>query len=139
MRPLKFRQPIFVNGKFSSWHHWGFIDGNFFGPYISGNVTVERAEKESQQFTGSFSKSGQEIYDGDRLQSVCPMVNLISGRETGRFKTTIYEVRWEENKGRWGLWRNERFELAGLNKSSLLKWYEIIGNVKLKGGASSST
>jgi uncharacterized phage protein (TIGR01671 family) len=56
MRPLKFRQ--WVNDRF---HYWGFLEKDCFtGPINPSDP--------SQQFTGLFSKSGKEIYEGDVIE-----------------------------------------------------------------------
>ena len=71
MRETKFRQPIWMDGKFAYWHYWGFVKrGEFTGP----GYHAEKALEESQQFTGrrdskrteEFPK-GQEIYAGDKV------------------------------------------------------------------------
>lgn len=63
MRELKFRQPIFREGKFESWHYWGYTEGGFVSP---ANADLERL---SQQFTGLKDKTGKEIYEGDFLKN----------------------------------------------------------------------
>jgi len=69
---IKFRQPIFNNGKFREFHYWGIgIEQNgvptniHFASFVP-NVTNP---KDSQMFTGLFDKNGQEIYSGDILQN----------------------------------------------------------------------
>lgn len=62
MREIKFRQPIFENGKFSKFHYWGFIrKGEFTGVV----PPLREAEEQSQQFTGLRDRRNVPIYESD--------------------------------------------------------------------------
>ena len=68
----KFRQAIFVNGEFSHWHYWGFIEEQvtrfehltFVAPEMNLS-SIEEAYKNSYQHAGLKNKDGVDIYRGD--------------------------------------------------------------------------
>ncbi len=63
-REIKFRQPVWENGKIIRWHYWGFKDGLYQHP-INQHV--------SNEFTGLFDRNGKEIYEDDIIEwSVFP-------------------------------------------------------------------
>ena len=124
MRLIDYRQPLFLSRHFHKWHYWGDVDGGFKGP-VAGNLG-----RNSQAYTGFKDKNNIKIYGGDIIQSKCEMVRLSTNTPTGELVIRNYEVRWDEKKGRWGRYKNGKFELlSGLDQESLTRWYKIIGNI----------
>ncbi len=66
-RELKFRQAIFLKGKFHHWHYWGFVGyrDEFIGPITISGIRSEYQIRESQTFTELPDKNGKEIWEGD--------------------------------------------------------------------------
>ena len=108
MREIKFRQPIFLAGKFYQWHYWGFIEDSFIGAiHDKGKVSAG----DSYQYTGLHDRNGKEIYEGDIVNchlselEDCPAVDL--SRQSITFKNGSYLV------GRWYLIFCSQFEVIG--------------------------
>jgi YopX protein len=107
-RPVKFRQ--LIGGR---WHNWGLIDEEFTPPV--SNVLP------SQQFTGLFSKSHQEIYEGDIgklvLDGIIPLyvVCLMEwSAESASFRWATKQVINIKDTGKeWKVEESRRFEIIG--------------------------
>ena len=80
MQQIKFRQPIYVDGKFDHWHYWGFVEMqsivtpiNFISPEYhwitcvggSPGPPIAEAQASSQQLTPGKDRKGIECYVGD--------------------------------------------------------------------------
>lgn len=79
MREIKFRQPVFIDGKFDRFHYWGFMDDGFIAP-------IGDYKNKGGQFTNLKDKNGVEIFESDYIRN-----------ESGR----IGEVVWHEYAGCW--------------------------------------
>lgn len=90
MREIKFRQPVWDNGKITGWHYWGFKDG-LYQPPIN--------QHESYQFTNLKDRNGTEIYEGD----ICKLAIL--GREEMQNPAEALQVVIEFKNAAWGFRR----------------------------------
>lgn len=68
MREIKYRQAIFLDGKFRSWHYWGFIDGCFNGVSTDIDTSIAAAQANSCQYIGRKDRNNVEIYEGDIIR-----------------------------------------------------------------------
>lgn len=132
MREVKFRQPIFENGKFSRFHYWGFVrDGEFTGVVSP----IEDARKNSQQFTGLLDRNGREIYEGDVIfDTDCFSCIITYGSIKDAFpehRIVVFDI--ERSKFRLAHIHEEirDMETYGytLCKNNAASVFEIIGNI----------
>ena len=114
MRQLKFR--LWSAGKF---HYWGFMDDAFRGiPQTNEPMSMEEAEKRSQQFTGLLDKNSKEIYEGDIISWTNPRTQVVEA---------VCEVRWSIGEAKF-------IKLEPKTKyCRLYDWHtmEVIGNIYL--------
>jgi len=67
-KQIKYRQPIFADGKFSKFHYWGVNINQGAELANVGWLTFKvdvTDPKDSQEFTGAEDMNGKEIYLGD--------------------------------------------------------------------------
>jgi len=75
MREIRYRQAIYNKaGAFERFHYWGFLRheeltpgiSEFVGP-LTGNVSLGKAQGDSEQYTGRQDCKGKDIVEGDKV------------------------------------------------------------------------
>ncbi len=64
MREIKFRQAIYIRGKFRRFHYWGEIEGQFLGPVCDNQEWA----KNSDQYIGQEDKRDAKTWEGDTVE-----------------------------------------------------------------------
>ena len=62
MRPIKFKQPMIMKGKFYGWHYWGFIEDNM-AHFVS--PLPPNTGGDSFQYIGKKDHNGREVCERD--------------------------------------------------------------------------
>lgn len=106
MRKIKFRGKRVDNGE---WVYGYYTIGTPIHHYITNNTDVRRILPETVgQFTGLFSKSGVEVYEGDLV--IFPQLSIITQKPI--------VVEWESSQWKYlNIHTNGKYEI------------EVIGNI----------
>lgn len=111
MREMKFRMPIFENGKFKQWHYWGWcgIEDEFISPHQGYRKSP------SYQFTGLKDKNDKDIYEGSII--------IHNGRNGYKPHEVIFDVTKAAFCGSYGI--NYPLQEGEFYSQSI----EVVGNI----------
>ncbi len=84
-----------------------------------------------EQYIGKLDKNGKKIWEGDIVRSNSELINIGTGKRTGKFKEEDYSIEWDNNNGGFTTRRSvdNILEHFGLNQERLTEYYEVIGNI----------
>jgi len=114
---IKFRHPIFRDGKFIGWHYWGYVDDGFSTPLTN----AEAYGVESYQFTGFKDKNKKEVFGGD-------IVKRFEENFEDKNNPLIEFLQVSFDSFSWML-VNDKEEIAYFLHESLYDDIEVVGNI----------
>ena len=125
MKEIKYRQPIFCEGKFSYWHYWGDVKGGFLSP-INANL-----KRDSQECTGLKDKNGKEIFRGDfiRLNNDDHLIGEVI------FEKGCFCLKEENSITEFSHYKESQFEVIGNtteNPELITQLHDTIATVEKK-------